>query len=106
MTPTERAIEKLASGNVAANIAAVLVGECGANDLDGNRWIFRATDGDTIADVEAGLSESQGGHRGQSIAPEVLERTVEWRASGFDVHGCLAALVAHSPLELHAEELR
>ena len=106
MTPTERAIQKLASRNVAANIAAVLIGECGPNDLDGNRWIFRVTDGDTVADVEAGLSGSQGGQRGQTIAPEVLERTVERRASGFDVNGRLAALVAHSPLELHAEELR
>jgi hypothetical protein len=106
MTLTERAIQRLASGDTPYGVAAVLVGECGPPDLDGNRWRFRVTDGSTVADIEAQLSGTEGGQRGQRISPDVLERTVERRAGNFAVDGRLAALVERSPLTLRSDDLR
>jgi hypothetical protein len=55
MTLTERVINKFAAG-APYGIAAVLVGESGPADLDGNPWRIVVTDGNTVAEVEAGLS--------------------------------------------------
>jgi hypothetical protein len=105
MSPTEHALHKLASGETPCNIAAALIGEVGPADLDGNRWRFRVVDGTTITDVDAQVSGSQGGERGQEVNRARLERAVEVIACGFDVDGRLAALVEHSPLTLSADDV-
>ena len=105
MTLTEQVIRKFAAG-APYGIAAVLVGECGPPDLDGNRWRFVVTDGTTVAEVDADLSGTQGGRRGQTIEPAMLERAVEVRSGAFPADVRLTELLARSPLLLRADDLR
>lgn len=102
---TERLVAKLAGNETPYGIAAVLVGETSAADLDGAEWALQVSDGRQVADLRARLSGSQWGRPGMAIDEAKLVAAIERRARNCPVESRLAEFVAASPIVLTAEDV-
>lgn len=98
-SPTvRRMLEKLRSEEGGYGIAAGLIGDISANDLDGVRWRLAVTDGNRVDSVDAVLSATNGGRRGMPVSAGTLERRIERFAGRFPVESRLVDLVAATPI--------
>lgn len=97
-------VRKLQRGEARYGIASSLIGEVGANDLDGVRWRLAVSDGLIVGVIDAILAGSNGGDRERTFDPATVEFTVEKASSRFPHDERLRELLAASPIVLHGLE--